>query len=273
MEHLPDLLSALVCPVCYNFMTSPITQCSNGHNTCHRCRPKLQRCPICRGDLTGIRNKLVEDLSEKLVQPCKYERSGCTRVLRSGKEEEHEKICRYGLHKCPFVIIDSIICKWEGASTRLEQHIRNEHKGTWEILTSGIQSTTCPGYMLELNGVSWYRVLFKEGKIFFAYSKLIDNFLYICFMYVGTREDNYNSYRYTVTIQTPGGRHSGMLNLPCPFYQEILDGNFPNGKCVAFHSEFARLCLDVDGKLPYEYEIMEDWKLFLKFSLLFQQSR
>jgi len=46
-----------------------------------------------------------------------------------------------------------------------------------------------------------HQIVFTFDRIFFSYNKAIDNILYMCYMFVGEREDN-NNYQYTVTIKT-----------------------------------------------------------------------
>ena len=257
MENLKqDLMKALECPVCFHFMEAPITLCCNGDSICHSCKPNLRNCPTCRGDLIDIRNKCLEDLCSNAEYPCKYQISGCLRKFLPGSKEEHEKKCRYGPHKCPYYSV--IKCEWEGMGTELGQHIRNEHKGSSLVtFTSGKQSCTSLDYMKHIHGGDWYEVVFTLNSLFFYYSKIIDNFLYVCYMFVGAREDN-NNYKYTVSLKTADGNHNATMNLPCPHYQEIIDGEFPNGKCAVFHKDFAKLCVNERDKLPLEYEILQD---------------
>jgi len=47
-----DVLEQLECPVCMQYMLPPIALCSNGHNICSSCKPKIQNCPTCREPLS-----------------------------------------------------------------------------------------------------------------------------------------------------------------------------------------------------------------------------
>jgi hypothetical protein len=42
------LSAQLECLLCIEIMMPPIMVCSNGHMICDNCRPKLERCPLCR---------------------------------------------------------------------------------------------------------------------------------------------------------------------------------------------------------------------------------
>ena len=260
MENIKeDLLKALECPVCFHLMEAPITQCCNGHSICHICKPDLRNCPTCRGDLTDIRNKGLEDLCSNAEYPCKYQISGCLRKFLPGSKEEHEKKCRYGPHKCPCYIVKRIDCQWEGPSTELEQHIRNAHKDESLVtVTSGKRSSCNPDYMKSIHSGSWCQFVFTLGRIFVCYSKIIDSFLYECYMFVGAREDN--NYKYTVSIRTSDGNDSVTMSLGCPHYEEFIDGDLPNVKCAAFYKEFTKLCVNEEGQLPFEYEILRKWQ-------------
>ena len=46
---------ALECPVCTEEMLplKQVLQCSSGHPVCSTCRPRVARCPTCRGPITG----------------------------------------------------------------------------------------------------------------------------------------------------------------------------------------------------------------------------
>ena len=258
MDNLQDLLKALECPVCFQLMVPPITQCKNGHNICHTCKPKLMNCPTCRGEFTDVRNKFTEQFSHSIEHPCKYKGSGCTKQIRLLSKKRHEKKCPYRPNKCPFFILDSIKCQWEGASTELEQHIRNEHKDESQVtVTSGKQSCGSPSYMKSIHSGSWYQLVFTLDRIFLCYSKIIGNFFYKCYMFVGARGD-INNYKYTVSIKTTDGKHSVTATIPCPHYQEFIGGNFPNGKCAVFHKDFTKLCVNKEDKLSFEYEISQD---------------
>nr|CAD7262679.1 unnamed protein product [Timema shepardi] len=65
-----SLLSLLECPVCFEYMQTPIQQCLNGHSLCSNCRPKLDKCPSCRRSLsTTSRNVALEQIAEQCLNP------------------------------------------------------------------------------------------------------------------------------------------------------------------------------------------------------------
>ena len=195
-------------------------------------------------------------MSRSFVIPCKYVGLGCTRTSTLETQEIHEMECCYGPHKCPFLNIEHIKCNWEGAATKLDQHIINQHKNHYTaIVRSRNGSTYCPNFVNFIDGGSWYQIMFTViDKTFFFYSKITDNILYMCYMYVGPRGSS-NYYKYTIEIKTTDGRQSFASTLQCPHYQEFIDGKLPNEKCALLPKEFAKQCLSEDGKLIHEYRI------------------
>lgn len=45
---ISGVVKALECPVCLESSTPPVSQCVHGHLLCVGCRPKTERCPVCR---------------------------------------------------------------------------------------------------------------------------------------------------------------------------------------------------------------------------------
>lgn len=61
------ILTAIECPVCFNTIPSPFTQCQNGHLLCLKCRARSERCPICRGHYSVVRCLLAEQVIIKRI--------------------------------------------------------------------------------------------------------------------------------------------------------------------------------------------------------------
>ena len=80
-EKENDDLRSIECPVCYEVFKPPIFLCENGHSVCHRCQDRLDRCPVCRGKWTFIRNLQLEQVVALLSTKCKFNIYGCKRVL------------------------------------------------------------------------------------------------------------------------------------------------------------------------------------------------
>jgi hypothetical protein len=49
LENVKQQIQAqLECLLCIENMVAPIQVCCNGHMICHNCRPKLNKCHLCR---------------------------------------------------------------------------------------------------------------------------------------------------------------------------------------------------------------------------------
>lgn len=62
------ILTAIECPVCFNTIPSPFTQCQNGHLLCLKCRARSDRCPICRDRYSVVRCLLAEQIYTTLLE-------------------------------------------------------------------------------------------------------------------------------------------------------------------------------------------------------------
>jgi hypothetical protein len=62
------ILTAIECPVCFNTIPSPFTQCQNGHLLCLKCRARSDRCPICRASYSVVRCLLAEQIYTTLIE-------------------------------------------------------------------------------------------------------------------------------------------------------------------------------------------------------------
>ncbi|XP_037368605.1 E3 ubiquitin-protein ligase SIAH1A-like [Talpa occidentalis] len=120
-----DLASLFECPVCFDYALPPILQCQSGHLVCHDCRPKLSRCPTCRGPLGSIRNLAMEKVANSVLFPCKYSPFGCEVALPPQERGEHEESCDYRLYPCP---CPGSACKWQGRMDSIMSHLVQEHK-------------------------------------------------------------------------------------------------------------------------------------------------
>lgn len=109
-----SLASLLECPVCFDFMASPITQCLNGHNICSSCRPRLTLCPTCREPLTiTSRNVALENLAETIVDNHSNEQSS----VSSPQHRMYE--CLAGKR---------MGCTWKGRRSDLWAHVLHNHE-------------------------------------------------------------------------------------------------------------------------------------------------
>ncbi|XP_014282851.1 E3 ubiquitin-protein ligase sina isoform X2 [Halyomorpha halys] len=94
IEVYVDLLNLLECPVCLKYASSnegPIKLCTEGHFICGVCAPVVNSCPICRGQHTNVRPRILEQIIETLVYPCC--KVGCGTMLSIKDIHPHELQC------------------------------------------------------------------------------------------------------------------------------------------------------------------------------------
>lgn len=102
-DIITEILTQIKCPVCFEYMSTPIYLCKEGHSICNNCKSNMLKCTTCLADLTDKRNYTVEGISNLLVQPCPYMLNGCTTKVKLSSLEEHKSICDYRtVRKCPF---------------------------------------------------------------------------------------------------------------------------------------------------------------------------
>ena len=69
-KSIADKERELECPTCLEVAPPPLYMCQDSHLICSACRPRLDRCPLCRVPLTGtarrhrFAEKLYQDLKE-----------------------------------------------------------------------------------------------------------------------------------------------------------------------------------------------------------------
>jgi len=90
-----ELLKELECPVCTEYMSSPIKMCENGHNICGSCKEHLWECPSCRGMFVTVRNIALEKLAATAVYPCKNREAGCEETFTVNDKDSHLAECLF----------------------------------------------------------------------------------------------------------------------------------------------------------------------------------
>ncbi|KAL8122063.1 E3 ubiquitin-protein ligase SINAT2-like isoform X1 [Apium graveolens] len=115
----------LDCPVCWNSMYPPISQCPNGHTICQSCKIQVKNiCPICRQELGNIRCLALEKVAESLELPCKYKFLGCEGIFSYHNRLRHEQNCRYRPYNCPYAGAE---CPITGDIMFLVKHLKDDH--------------------------------------------------------------------------------------------------------------------------------------------------
>ncbi|XP_019878429.2 uncharacterized protein LOC109606305 [Aethina tumida] len=129
-----NLICEFECCICFNYMQPPMNVCPNGHAYCGSCFNRIIRCPMCRACKQGARNLGLERLFEKLYFPCKNMDLGCSFEGLGSAMKAHESECGRKQSLCPFALTNE--CTWDGASTEMERHARDQHRLLEDLSTS-----------------------------------------------------------------------------------------------------------------------------------------
>jgi hypothetical protein len=97
-----DLLKELECPVCLEYMESPIKMCEKGHTICDRCGSQVSKCPSCEGTFTKARNFTLERIAATVKYPCKNREAGCKETFTLIHKNSHQSECLFQSKACPF---------------------------------------------------------------------------------------------------------------------------------------------------------------------------
>mmetsp|Transcript_11395 Transcript_11395/g.22357 ORF Transcript_11395/g.22357 Transcript_11395/m.22357 type:complete len:255 (+) Transcript_11395:2-766(+) len=116
-----SLSPSLACPICYDFFTPPVYQCSNGHSLCSDCTERHHICPVCSVNLSSrVRNITLERMMESIEVHCKF--PACGKLITLAQRKAHESECELNpTFGC--VIRD---CGWVGSDICL--HLKTMHE-------------------------------------------------------------------------------------------------------------------------------------------------
>jgi len=105
----------LECPVCMEIPRSgPVFVCPNGHFVCKKC--KTGSCPTCRASMGNGKSLLAITVIENIDHKCRFVE--CEELFAREKLDNHEKICKHRIVKCPYSE-----CKVEMALSKLLDHL------------------------------------------------------------------------------------------------------------------------------------------------------
>lgn len=89
------LSSKFECPICYEFLTTPIYNCTNGHSLCSKCKSKVSKCALCQADVGNSRNYVLENISESLEICCPNAIRGCSYIGNVSSTKQHLVDCKF----------------------------------------------------------------------------------------------------------------------------------------------------------------------------------
>jgi E3 ubiquitin-protein ligase SIAH1 len=213
------LLSDLECPVCTEYMVPPIKLCTNGHNTCSKCRERVQRCPTCRAEFSEIRCLGLEKIVRKQNYPCANRQGGCLELFSVEHITEHHDICEYRKFDCPFQI--NIHCSSKCTKSDMKNHLERAHIGSLE------ETSTLRSDLFQDMSVM---VLFCFGELFVHHQRKRDGRFYWAVQLIGTnREASY--YKCEFTLCAANGFEKISNTFSVQGYSEDWETNFSSGKC------------------------------------------
>lgn len=220
-----DLLKKLECPVCTDYMMSPITLCQNGHNICAKCKSNVSTCPSCGGEFLQIRNVTLEDIAKTTMYPCKNRELGCLQIFSMDNRLHHETECVYNKRKCPFTKISKDSCRWTGIMSNIGSHVRQEHnsetKNVMGVFKMKLESLCASKYYRE--------AVFTLGKLFFIFWEIKECDIHFAVFYIGPENDA-EKFTYNFKIKRQNEKIS--VSATCHSYLQDVDTVLQPGECV-----------------------------------------
>ena len=158
----------LTCPICSDFMTAGISQCTEGHCFCQTCldavrKPReIMKCPSCRSPMPDdrIRNLALENIIAVLRGSCSL---GCGRLLRLSEMSEHvSDECQLRLVTCP-------MCTDKPTLSDFRQHVLR-HK-----LTTSYYVNWAGAKVKNLSPFNWHNFVVSDDHIlYYQIQKMVD---------------------------------------------------------------------------------------------------
>jgi hypothetical protein len=207
---------------------------------------------MCSKNFTKSRNLALEKIIGKMKYPCKYEDLGCTALFSLELLASHQASCPRQANRCPFEVLDSHSCTWEGTEDAVVSHMKTDHSAICSILNRAGKFKT---RLWDIEkGPLWCRAVFKQDDVFLWYTKLRESLVYSCLLYLGVKEQA-SAFMYKLTINKIDKTGCFMAShRTCP-YPNSTDKIFQNCDCVIFHHEFVKQCVDSEKCLMVEIEV------------------
>jgi len=212
------LLSDLECPVCMQYMVPPIKLCTNGHNICSKCRERVQCCPTCRAEFSGIRNVALENIASRLTYPCVNRKNGCLSSFSFQNIAEHQDVCEYRKIKCPFHVYWR--CPWIDHKSNLKKHGQAAHTESF-FECSKIRFIKLEAFVI----LSCYGELFTYNQLF------RDGEFYGAVQLIGTSSEA-SKYKCEFTLRAANGIEQISKTFLVRSFTEDWKTSFSSGKCL-----------------------------------------
>ncbi|KDR11338.1 putative E3 ubiquitin-protein ligase sinah [Zootermopsis nevadensis] len=210
MEDLNQgLLSVLECMHCRQYMLPPIVSCENGHHVCNDCRAFLATCLVCYRPYLNIRNSLLENLARTSVFPCDKQPYGCKEIVPMDGVMDHQRTCPYSNYtRCPYAVLPTQICTWQGPLTDVRCHIHKYHE--INICDVGGKFVSNLPHLRQNRGLS-HQVIFTLNELFFCLWEMVEHDFCFSVFYIGP---NFKAryFKYNLTVCTTLGQEAYSRN-------------------------------------------------------------
>jgi hypothetical protein len=248
-----ELLEELECPVCLEYMASPIKMCENGHNICGGCKERLTQCPTCRGNFVNVRNITLEKFAAKAAYPCKNVKDGCKEILAADDRDNHQAECLFQSRECPFRKLSGVDCPWTGALSDITVHAVVEHESeTFEVPAHF--RVELPDFVV---GSCYRRAVFYSGELFYLTWETEGDVLRLGVFHFGTKNET-NDFKYGIKIGNSAAHVA--VTRKCLNYMEGGLKDIQPWNCVTLHFGTIQERPGEQGEFSCEIEIGK-WKL------------
>jgi len=248
-RHLDwELLKELECPVCTEYMASPIKMCENEHNICGGCKERLSECPTCRGKLINVRNITLENLAATAVYPCKNRVTGCEETFRAEDRNNHLPVCLYESRECPVSIILGVNCSWTGTLSDMPFHVRAEHDSVIAEVPSHFNVK-----LLDLvRGSIYTQLVLVWGELFCLNWCTEDQDIDFTVFHLGLKEDS-EAFKFGIKMGNSEEYNTGTRK--CHSFLDIYRTDLQPRKCVTISYDTILGFISESGYLSCEIEI------------------
>ena len=242
------LLKELECPVCVEYMASPIKMCVNGHNVCNSCRSRVSTCPTCKGRFNDVRNISLENIAAAIIYPCRNREAGCTETFTADDIIKHQSVCLYESKQCPFRKLSAVNCPWTGTLSDIAAHVRSEH---------GTEATEDVGlFKVKLLDISrdrhYHHAVLILGELFYlVWETRAEAFSFAVFQF--GRKNETEVFKYGIKIGN--SEEYVAMRRKCHSYLEGGLKDLQPGKCVTLNYGTIQEYLSESGDLSCEIEI------------------
>ena len=245
-----DLLKELECPICLEYMTSPIKMCENGHNICDSCGSQVLRCSLCKGGFTKARNFTLERIASVVTYPCKNRENGCKMALKMENIICHNLECVYQSRDCPFRKLSGLNCPWTGILSAIKNHVKSEH-GDQTVEHSRAFQVTLQNFN---KGQRFSKAIVTLDKLFYLVWQTTNDTFYFSVLSVDEK-DEADRFIYDFKIGTQ--RDIISITGKCRSYLEDESSVLRHGECVTLHYRTVQKYLSRNAELSCEIEIRQ----------------